>query len=94
MAEFEQLVKAQRARVSLELRSPLRAGRALMHSWSRFRAGIPAGRELADAMLSRCYQGTEGRTHYRKMHFVARRGVAHGGRLVAGAHSLGRWVLT
>lgn len=99
MAEFEQLVKAQRARgVSLELRSPLRAGRALMPLMvPLFVLGFRRAEELADAMLSRCYQGTEGRTHYREMHFTWRDGVWLTGAVLwlGGALALGRgWVLT
>ncbi len=72
MAEFEQLVKAQRARgVSLDARSPLRAGRALMPLVvPLFVLGFRRAEELADAMLSRCYRGAEGRTHYREMRFT------------------------
>lgn len=72
MAEFDQLLKAQQARgISLAIRSPLRSGRALLPLVvPLFVLGFRRAEELADAMLSRCYRGAEGRTHYREMRFV------------------------
>ncbi|NLE73656.1 MAG: energy-coupling factor transporter transmembrane protein EcfT [Actinobacteria bacterium] len=69
MTESDQLVKAQRARgIALTIRSPLRSGRALLPLVvPLFVLGFRRAEELADAMLSRCYRGTEGRTHYREM---------------------------
>lgn len=74
MDEFRQLVKAQRARgIPIEARSPLRAARALLPLLiPLFVLGFRRAEEMADAMLSRCYRGAEGRTHFRVLRFSSR----------------------